>query len=280
MKEGVSACANVCLLKLQSCCWLLRHLSTQVPLSTNYKCPWFCVWVCVRMFVWVFFVCHCLSLFFHLSLKRWEIYYGQDKTSDDSSFHVPRGNTISLLRLPRLPVALSPCTAYYRHCLRRQLSVFTAFFLLPSSISLDFSLWMPCLFIYFFSSTCAIFLMAMLHILSPFKWRPFCPPPPGHGYCSCGRCICEEGWFGKLCQFPRSCDMSDAQSKELCETSDGVMCSGKGEKAVFQYRLVKVSTKVTFVIQMFYLVLSENSTSALWTYTIITKSHAFKILLM
>uniref|UniRef100_A0A3B4FZI4 Integrin beta-like protein 1 n=1 Tax=Pundamilia nyererei TaxID=303518 RepID=A0A3B4FZI4_9CICH len=50
----------------------------------------------------------------------------------------------------------------------------------------------------------------------------------GHGYCSCGRCICEEGWFGKLCQFPRSCDMSDAQSKELCETSDGVICSGKG----------------------------------------------------
>ncbi|KAG8000544.1 Integrin beta-like protein 1, partial [Nibea albiflora] len=49
-----------------------------------------------------------------------------------------------------------------------------------------------------------------------------------HGYCSCGRCICEEGWFGKLCRFPRSCDMSDAQSKELCETSDGVMCSGKG----------------------------------------------------
>ncbi|GLD51907.1 integrin beta-like protein 1 [Lates japonicus] len=49
----------------------------------------------------------------------------------------------------------------------------------------------------------------------------------GHGYCSCGRCICEEGWFGKRCQFPRSCDMSDAQSKELCETSDGVLCSGK-----------------------------------------------------
>uniref|UniRef100_A0A669EGN7 Integrin beta-like protein 1 n=1 Tax=Oreochromis niloticus TaxID=8128 RepID=A0A669EGN7_ORENI len=50
----------------------------------------------------------------------------------------------------------------------------------------------------------------------------------GHGYCSCGRCICEKGWFGKLCQFPRSCDMSDAQSKGLCETSDGVICSGKG----------------------------------------------------
>ncbi|TWW81127.1 Integrin beta-like protein 1 [Takifugu flavidus] len=50
----------------------------------------------------------------------------------------------------------------------------------------------------------------------------------GHGYCSCGRCICQEGWFGKLCQFPRSCDMSDTQSRELCETSDGVFCSGKG----------------------------------------------------
>ncbi|MED6277158.1 hypothetical protein CHARACLAT_010477, partial [Characodon lateralis] len=53
-------------------------------------------------------------------------------------------------------------------------------------------------------------------------------PTRGHGYCSCGRCICEDGWFGKLCQFPRSCDMSDAQSKELCERDDGVICSGKG----------------------------------------------------
>lgn len=56
------------------------------------------------------------------------------------------------------------------------------------------------------------------------------PYMPGHGYCSCGRCICQDGWFGKLCQFPRSCDMSDTQSRELCETSDGVSCSGKGER--------------------------------------------------
>lgn len=53
---------------------------------------------------------------------------------------------------------------------------------------------------------------------------------PGHGYCSCGRCICQEGWFGKVCQFPRSCDMSDAQSREHCETGDGVVCNGKGEQ--------------------------------------------------
>ncbi|CAL8370524.1 unnamed protein product [Arctogadus glacialis] len=50
----------------------------------------------------------------------------------------------------------------------------------------------------------------------------------GHGYCSCGRCICEEGWFGKICQFPRNCEMTDVQSKEQCETGDGVLCSGKG----------------------------------------------------
>lgn len=52
--------------------------------------------------------------------------------------------------------------------------------------------------------------------------------PPGHGFCSCGRCICSDGWFGKHCQFPRSCEMTDEQSKSLCETADGVICSGKG----------------------------------------------------
>ncbi|KAG7258333.1 hypothetical protein CRUP_022751 [Coryphaenoides rupestris] len=49
-----------------------------------------------------------------------------------------------------------------------------------------------------------------------------------HGYCSCGRCICGEGWFGKMCQFPRKCEMTGDQSKEQCETSDGELCSGKG----------------------------------------------------
>uniref|UniRef100_A0A6Q2YJE5 Integrin beta-like protein 1 n=1 Tax=Esox lucius TaxID=8010 RepID=A0A6Q2YJE5_ESOLU len=50
----------------------------------------------------------------------------------------------------------------------------------------------------------------------------------GHGFCSCGRCICGDGWFGKLCSFPRTCQMTDAQSKELCETAEGVICNGKG----------------------------------------------------
>ncbi|TSU62978.1 Integrin beta-like protein 1 [Bagarius yarrelli] len=50
----------------------------------------------------------------------------------------------------------------------------------------------------------------------------------GHGFCSCGRCICSDGWFGKHCQFPRSCNVTDEQSKNLCETGHGAMCSGKG----------------------------------------------------
>lgn len=51
----------------------------------------------------------------------------------------------------------------------------------------------------------------------------------GHGTCSCGRCVCEKGWFGKLCQHPRKCNMTEEQSKSLCESADGTLCSGKGE---------------------------------------------------
>lgn len=91
-----------------------------------------------------------------------------------------------------------------------------------------------------------------------FKWRPFCPPPPGHGYCSCGRCICEEGWFGKLCQFPRSCDMSDAQSKELCETSDGVICSGKGRCFYIQITFTIIITKyITYWPYLIFVILQQ-----------------------
>uniref|UniRef100_A0A670YKP5 Integrin subunit beta like 1 n=2 Tax=Pseudonaja textilis TaxID=8673 RepID=A0A670YKP5_PSETE len=48
------------------------------------------------------------------------------------------------------------------------------------------------------------------------------------GTCSCGRCICKDGWFGKLCQHPRKCNMAEDESKSYCESADGVLCSGKG----------------------------------------------------
>ncbi|KAJ7319821.1 hypothetical protein JRQ81_019332 [Phrynocephalus forsythii] len=50
----------------------------------------------------------------------------------------------------------------------------------------------------------------------------------GHGICSCGRCICQDGWFGKLCQHPRKCNMTESESKSFCESVDGILCSGKG----------------------------------------------------
>nr|XP_010297421.1 PREDICTED: integrin beta-like protein 1 [Balearica regulorum gibbericeps] len=50
----------------------------------------------------------------------------------------------------------------------------------------------------------------------------------GHGVCSCGRCVCQDGWFGKLCQHSRKCNMTEEESRSLCESADGILCSGKG----------------------------------------------------
>ncbi|XP_039769154.1 integrin beta-like protein 1 isoform X2 [Ornithorhynchus anatinus] len=50
----------------------------------------------------------------------------------------------------------------------------------------------------------------------------------GHGTCSCGRCVCERGWFGKLCQNSRKCNLTEEENKSLCESADGILCSGKG----------------------------------------------------
>ena len=58
---------------------------------------------------------------------------------------------------------------------------------------------------------------------------PPCGCLAGHGTCSCGRCVCGRGWFGELCQHPRRCNLTEEQSRSLCESADGVLCSGKGE---------------------------------------------------
>lgn len=75
-----------------------------------------CTCVCVFLSA-ITFLC------FSSLCKAAEIYQGQDKTSDDSLFHVHRGKKISLLRLSHLPVAASPCTAYYCQQLHCQLSL-------------------------------------------------------------------------------------------------------------------------------------------------------------
>ncbi|KAB0403801.1 hypothetical protein E2I00_014739, partial [Balaenoptera physalus] len=59
-----------------------------------------------------------------------------------------------------------------------------------------------------------------------------------HGTCSCGRCVCGRGWFGELCQHPRKCNLTEEQSRSLCESADGVLCSGK--ESMLDYRARKV----------------------------------------
>ena len=197
------------------CRQLLRHQRTTLPLLTNK----------VSLVSWVGVFVFCLpvpSHAFHLFL--WsagdQFRTGHDQWWQFLSSPMFSEPAASLSSSPRLCLLVAPISVKVQrlHC---QLPAFKCHLIAPhtpppltSALTQSFS--------------SLNMLMGPLHILSPFKWRPFCPPPPGHGYCSCGRCICKDGWFGKLCQFSRSCDISDDQSKELCETSDGVMCSGKG----------------------------------------------------
>lgn len=108
-----------------------------------------CVGVCVSV---------CLSAIAFLcfsSLKEAEIYQGQDETSGDSAFHVLKGNKISLLRLSHLPVAASPCTAYYCQRLKYQPSLFYWFIFLSNSLL--FGLYSAISFFTCCASNCDIF---------------------------------------------------------------------------------------------------------------------------
>lgn len=92
--------------------------------------------------------------------------------------------------------------------------------------------------------------VSFLRTVIPLDIYPSPPSPAphprdcfaGHGTCSCGHCVCERGWFGKLCQHPRKCNMTEEQSKSLCESADGILCSGKGEYLCGSLDLVPVPT--------------------------------------
>ncbi|KPP61662.1 hypothetical protein Z043_120215 [Scleropages formosus] len=51
----------------------------------------------------------------------------------------------------------------------------------------------------------------------------------GNGTCDCGKCVCEDGWYGEACQYRDNCDLSQRMSKELCRNPQGVICSNAGE---------------------------------------------------
>nr|XP_033804775.1 integrin beta-like protein 1 isoform X3 [Geotrypetes seraphini] len=50
----------------------------------------------------------------------------------------------------------------------------------------------------------------------------------GHGQCNCGRCNCKEGWTGRKCEHPISCPLSLEESKNKCQRSSNMPCSGRG----------------------------------------------------
>ncbi|KAG5833139.1 hypothetical protein ANANG_G00272680 [Anguilla anguilla] len=50
----------------------------------------------------------------------------------------------------------------------------------------------------------------------------------GHGTCDCGKCTCEDTWFGDACQYQKECTLSKRKSKELCRNPQGVICSNAG----------------------------------------------------
>uniref|UniRef100_H3BBJ6 Integrin beta-like protein 1 n=2 Tax=Latimeria chalumnae TaxID=7897 RepID=H3BBJ6_LATCH len=50
----------------------------------------------------------------------------------------------------------------------------------------------------------------------------------GHGKCDCGKCTCDEGWFGEACQYPEVCDLTRKKSREMCRDPQGVICSNTG----------------------------------------------------
>ncbi|KAF7252334.1 Integrin beta-like protein 1 [Varanus komodoensis] len=50
----------------------------------------------------------------------------------------------------------------------------------------------------------------------------------GHGKCDCGKCKCEEGWFGDACQYPVTCNLTRKKSNEMCKNSQDIICSNAG----------------------------------------------------
>lgn len=54
-------------------------------------------------------------------------------------------------------------------------------------------------------------------------------PLLGHGKCDCGKCKCDEGWYGEACQYPTTCNLTRKKSNEMCKNSQDIICSGAGK---------------------------------------------------
>ncbi|EMP29771.1 Integrin beta-like protein 1, partial [Chelonia mydas] len=49
-----------------------------------------------------------------------------------------------------------------------------------------------------------------------------------HGKCDCGKCKCDEGWYGDACQYPTICNLTRKKSNEMCKNSQDIICSSAG----------------------------------------------------
>ena len=58
------------------------------------------------------------------------------------------------------------------------------------------------------------------------------PTNLGHGTCDCGKCRCDEGWYGDACQYPKTCNLTRKKSNEMCRNSQDIICSNSGETSI------------------------------------------------
>lgn len=101
----------------------------------------------------------------------------------------------------------------------------------------------------------------------------------GHGKCDCGKCKCDEGWYGEACQYPTSCNLTRKKSNEMCKNSQDIICSGAGKMSFVGFDCLRSSLCVILCIIVFYF-LTKNFiewVSRDWEITINTKMLDFPL---
>ncbi|KAJ6652588.1 hypothetical protein lerEdw1_011288 [Lerista edwardsae] len=81
----------------------------------------------------------------------------------------------------------------------------------------------------------------------------------GHGKCDCGKCKCEEGWFGDACQYPMTCNLTRKKSNEMCKNSQDIICSNAGEIFILIDWAMESVTVETVTVMLVGMAINVNS---------------------